>query len=166
MHFFLAIFNKKPYLCTRKSLKTFKTFRTFKPLNMLPTVALIYDFDGTLAPGNMQEFGLLQAIGYTNPAEFWNLCDQIAKTNDAGGIAVVMYAIQAEAQRAGPRCTRDMLREYSVQVFAVREICCASLARQYVSFRVSLSGLIISMPMQQRLASKSSTTSIVRVSKR
>ena len=116
MHFFLAIFNKKPYLCTRKSHKTFKTFRTFKPLNMLPTVALIYDFDGTLAPGNMQEFGLLQAIGYTNPAEFWNLCDQIAKTNDAGGIAVVMYAIQAEAQRAGIRCTRDMLREFGKTV--------------------------------------------------
>ena len=116
MHFFLAIFNKKPYLCTRKSHKTFKTFRTFKPLNMLPTVALIYDFDGTLAPGNMQEFGLLQAIGYTNPAEFWNLCDQIAKTNDAGGIAVVMYAIQAEAQRAGIRCTRDMLRDFGKTV--------------------------------------------------
>jgi hypothetical protein len=86
----------------------------------LPTIALVYDFDGTLAPGNMQEFGLLQAIGYPNPSDFWNLCDQIAKTNDAGGIAVVMYAIQAEAQRAGIRCTRQMLREYgkAVQFFA------------------------------------------------
>ena len=82
----------------------------------LPTVALVYDFDGTLAPGNMQEFGLLQSIGYENPAEFWNLCDQIAKTNDAGGIAVVMYAIQTEAQRAGIRCTRDMLREFGKKV--------------------------------------------------
>lgn len=82
----------------------------------LPTVALVYDFDGTLAPGNMQEFGLLQSIGYENPAEFWNLCDQIAKTNDAGGIAVVMYAIQTEAQRAGIRCTRDMLSEFGKKV--------------------------------------------------
>ena len=82
----------------------------------LPSVALIYDFDGTLAPGNMQEFGLLQAIGYTNPNEFWNLCDQIAKTNDAGGIAVVMYAIQAAAQRAGIRCTRQVLRDFGKMV--------------------------------------------------
>ena len=82
----------------------------------LPTVALIYDFDGTLAPGNMQEFGLLQALGYDNPAEFWNLCDQIAKTNDAGGIAVVMYAIQAEAERAGIPCSRDFLRSYGGHV--------------------------------------------------
>lgn len=84
-----------------------------------PSVALVYDFDGTLAPGNMQEFGLLQALGYDSPAEFWNLCDQIAKTNDAGGIAVVMYAIQAEAERAGLRCSREFLRQYGslVQFF-------------------------------------------------
>ena len=82
----------------------------------LPTVALVYDFDGTLAPGNMQEFGFLQAIGYHHPGEFWNLCDQIAKTNDAGGIAVVMYALQAEAQRAGIRCTRDLLRSFGHKI--------------------------------------------------
>lgn len=82
----------------------------------LPTIALVYDFDGTLAPGNMQEFGLLQDIGYENPNDFWNLCDQIAKTNDAGGISVVMYAIQAEAQRHGIRCTREMLRQYGKNV--------------------------------------------------
>lgn len=81
-----------------------------------PTIALIYDFDGTLAAGNMQEYGLLQAIGYPNPTEFWNLCNQIAKTNDAGGIAVVMYAIQAEAQRAGLHCTREMLQQFGGQV--------------------------------------------------
>ena len=37
-----------------------------------PIVALIYDFDGTLSPGNMQEFGFIQAIGKT-PAEFWQI---------------------------------------------------------------------------------------------
>ena len=82
----------------------------------LPTVALVYDFDGTLAPGNMQEFGLLQALGYENPNDFWNLCDQIAKTNDAGGIAVVMYAIQAEAERVNVPCSRESLRHFGKQV--------------------------------------------------
>ena len=82
----------------------------------LPTIALVFDFDGTLAPGNMQEFGLLQALGYYYPNDFWNLCDQIAKTIDAGGIAVVMNAIQAEAQRVGLRCTREMLRAFGKKV--------------------------------------------------
>lgn len=91
-------------------------FINYTMTSTLPTVALVYDFDGTLAPGNMQEFGLLQALGYDNPNDFWNICDQLAKTNDAGGIAVVMYAIQAAAQRAGMQCTRTFLREYGNKV--------------------------------------------------
>lgn len=82
----------------------------------IPTVAIVYDFDGTLAPGNMQEFGLLQSIGYANPDDFWQLCDQLAKTNDASGISVVMYAIQMAAQRAGIPCTREMLHEFGKEV--------------------------------------------------
>ena len=33
--------------------------------NMI-TVALIYDFDGTLAPGNMQEYDFIPAVGKSN----------------------------------------------------------------------------------------------------
>ena len=36
-----------------------------------PQVALVYDFDGTLSPGNMQEFGFIQATGKTKE-EFWD----------------------------------------------------------------------------------------------
>ena len=42
-----------------------------------PIVALIYDFDGTLSPGNMQEFGFIQAVGKT-PKEFWTMSDGLA----------------------------------------------------------------------------------------
>ena len=47
-----------------------------------PIVALIYDFDGTLSPGNMQEFGFIQAIG-KKPQEFWQESDDIAATKQA-----------------------------------------------------------------------------------
>ena len=39
-----------------------------------PTVGAFFDFDGTLSPGNMQEFGFIQAIGKT-PDEFWRMSD-------------------------------------------------------------------------------------------
>ena len=50
-----------------------------------PIVALIYDFDGTLSPGNMQEFGFIQAIG-KKPQEFWQESDNIAVGQDASNI--------------------------------------------------------------------------------
>ena len=31
--------------------------------NEMKTVAIIYDFDGTLAPGNMQEYDFIPAVG-------------------------------------------------------------------------------------------------------
>ena len=43
-----------------------------------PTVALIYDFDGTLAPGNMQEYDFIPAVGKSN-REFWNEANTLAE---------------------------------------------------------------------------------------
>ena len=54
-----------------------------------PIVALIYDFDGTLSPGNMQEFGFIQAIGKT-PEEFWKMSDEISLGQDASHILCYM----------------------------------------------------------------------------
>ena len=34
--------------------------------NNRPIVAMIYDFDGTLAPGNMQEYDFLKEIGISD----------------------------------------------------------------------------------------------------
>jgi hypothetical protein len=33
-------------------------------------MAIAYDFDGTLSPGNMQEYDLIPALGL-RPKEFW-----------------------------------------------------------------------------------------------
>ena len=41
------------------------------------TVALIYDFDGTLSPGNMQEYDFIPAVGKSN-REFWEESNQTA----------------------------------------------------------------------------------------
>ena len=46
------------------------------------TIALIYDFDGTLAPGNMQEYDFIPAVGTSN-MEFWSEAHSLADRQDA-----------------------------------------------------------------------------------
>ena len=46
------------------------------------TVALIYDFDGTLSPGNMQEYDFIPAVGKSNK-EFWTEANTLAEEQDA-----------------------------------------------------------------------------------
>ncbi|MGI6238320.1 MAG: HAD family hydrolase [Christensenellales bacterium] len=55
-----------------------------------PIVAMIYDFDKTLSPGDMQEYGYMPEIG-TNPDEFWGLCRKFALEQHADGILSYMY---------------------------------------------------------------------------
>ncbi len=60
-------------------------------------VALIYDFDGTLSPGNMQEFGFVQSIG-KNAKDFWNEVHEMATRNDASEILCYMHRMLKEAE--------------------------------------------------------------------
>lgn len=45
-------------------------------------VALLYDFDGTLAPGNMHEHGFIEKMGLTTE-DFWKISDNLAKMQNA-----------------------------------------------------------------------------------
>ncbi len=80
-----------------------------------PIVALIYDFDGTLSQGNMQEFGFIQAIG-KSPAEFWQQSDEIAIDQDASNILSYMKLMFDEARKAGIKLRRDDFRKFGEQV--------------------------------------------------
>ena len=75
-----------------------------------PIIALIYDYDGTLSPGNMQEFGFIQAVGST-PEEFWKMSDSIAIGQDASNVLAYMKLMFDEARRHGIKLRReDFLR--------------------------------------------------------
>jgi len=80
-----------------------------------PVVALIYDFDGTLSPGNMQEFGFIQAIG-KSPQEFWQESDDIAFGQDASNILSYMKLMFDEARKAGIKLRRDDFRRFGASV--------------------------------------------------
>ena len=80
-----------------------------------PIIALIYDFDGTLSPGNMQEFGFIQAIGQT-PEEFWSKSDGIAKGQDASNILAYMKLMFDEARKSGIKLTREDVHRYGADI--------------------------------------------------
>ncbi len=71
-----------------------------------PTVALIYDFDGTLSPGNMQEFGFIQAVGQT-PDEFWSKSNSVPGGQEVSSILSYMKLMIDEAREKGISLTRD-----------------------------------------------------------
>ena len=71
-----------------------------------PTVALIYDFDGTLSPGNMQEFGFIQAIGQ-KPDEFWSKSNAVPDGQEVNSILSYMKLMIDEAREKGISLTRD-----------------------------------------------------------
>ncbi len=78
-------------------------------------MALVYDFDGTLAPGNMQEFGFVQAIG-KDPNEFWNRTYEMAVGNDASTILCYMYLMLQEAKANGISLKRDNFRKFGSMI--------------------------------------------------
>ena len=84
-------------------------------------VALVYDFDGTLSPGNMQEFGFIQAIGKT-PEEFWKMSDEIAKGQDASNILAYMKLMFDEAKKAGIKLRRDDFRKFGEKIELFRGV--------------------------------------------
>ncbi len=80
-----------------------------------PTVALIYDFDGTLSPGNMQEFGFIQAIGKDND-EFWRKNKELSQENDANGILCYMYLMMQAAKINGISLKRESFKKFGADV--------------------------------------------------
>ena len=84
-------------------------------------VALVYDFDGTLAPGNMQEFGFVQAVG-KDPEAFWNKTAELSVSNDASAILCYMYLMLQEAKTNGLSLKRESFRKFGAQIELYRGV--------------------------------------------
>ena len=84
-------------------------------------VALVYDFDGTLAPGNMQEFGFVQAVG-KDPEAFWNKTAELSVSNDASAILCYMYLMLQEAKTNGLSLKREAFRKFGAQIELFRGV--------------------------------------------
>ncbi|MEG1622169.1 MAG: HAD family hydrolase [Alistipes sp.] len=74
------------------------------------TIALIYDFDGTLSPGNMQEYDFIPAVGKSNK-EFWHDANSLAEEQDADMILTYMAKMIQEAKSKGLSLKREAFQE-------------------------------------------------------
>ena len=78
-------------------------------------IAIIYDFDGTLAPGNMQEYDFLPSIGKKN-GKFWQESTQMANDQDGDPILAYMYKMIKGAKSGDVSLRRDAFRESGSKV--------------------------------------------------
>lgn len=68
-------------------------------------MALIYDFDKTLSPKDMQEFHLIESLGFENPSDFWAECAKNSERNNMDGILSYMQEVIIN----DPSMTREKL---------------------------------------------------------
>lgn len=73
--------------------------------------ALIYDFDGTLARGNLQETSFIPNIGMTKE-DFWAEVKARTRDHDADEILVYMHLMLDKAREKGVQVTVEDLRSY------------------------------------------------------
>ena len=72
------------------------------------TIALVYDFDGTLSPRPMQEYSFLPQLGI-EPKAFWDECTRVAREQGADPLITYMHLMYKKAREKGLRIDRDDL---------------------------------------------------------
>jgi len=77
--------------------------------------AIIYDFDGTLARGNMQEVTFIPSLGM-GIGDFWGEADRLTKSNDADNILMYMQLMLQRAREHGAPITRKLLAGHGEDV--------------------------------------------------
>ncbi len=83
---------------------------------MQKRIALLYDFDYTLTDGFMQQFGLMQDLGYDNIDDFFGACDQYFDNPDIDLCLSVMGGVLHLAKIRGKKVTREYLQSFGKDV--------------------------------------------------
>lgn len=84
------------------------------PKKLIP-MAIAYDFDGTLAPGNMQEYDFIPALNMVSK-EFWKSVHDIAQKNEMDQILAYMWAMLRQADKADIRVHKSDFKEFGKNI--------------------------------------------------
>lgn len=74
-------------------------------------VAICYDFDGTLSPKNMQEYGFMEKLEKESD-RFWEEVKNIAEKQNADNIAVYMKLMISKSKEKGIPYNKEALIDY------------------------------------------------------
>lgn len=78
-------------------------------------MAICYDFDGTLSPGNMQEYGFMDSL-QTTPKKFWLKSNKYAQDNSADFNLAYMKRMIEEAHAKDVPFNKEAFCEYGKTV--------------------------------------------------
>ncbi|WP_396595002.1 HAD family hydrolase [Brevundimonas sp. R86498] len=84
-------------------------------MTKLLKTALIYDFDGTLARGNMQEVTFIPSLGM-GIGDFWGEADRLTRSADGDNILMYMQLMLQRARENGEPVTKSLLRAHGEDV--------------------------------------------------
>jgi len=74
------------------------------------TIAIVYDFDGTLSPQPMQEYTVLPEIG-VSPQAFWDECQREAKKYNADAMLTYMRLLTEKIEAKQTHLNKKKLRD-------------------------------------------------------
>ena len=80
-----------------------------------PTIALAYDFDGTLSPGSMQEHSFIPEVG-EDKAKFWARVNGEAAKLGADNILIYMHEMVKAARREGIGFRLDDIKRHGREI--------------------------------------------------
>lgn len=107
------------------------------------TIALVYDFDGTLSPKPMQEYTFLPKIG-EDPKAFWAESNRIAREQEADSLITYMHLMYQKAKARNVRIDREDLVQLGreVELFPGVEDWFDAI-EEYVSIRAESNGVAL-----------------------
>ena len=83
---------------------------------MQKRIALLYDFDYTLAKGFMQEFGLMQEFGFHDVMKYFKECEKVSLDEDMDMCLSSMCGILELAKQNNKKVTKEYLRQFGKNI--------------------------------------------------
>lgn len=74
--------------------------------------AILYDFDGTLSPINMQEHDFIPKLGFDTAEEFWDRVHEFKREQNCCEILAYMHLMLKWANHKGIPIGRDIIKQY------------------------------------------------------